>query len=370
MSDRFAKLDRVALYRRKGEIRYPRRRVLLIAAIFVSSLALSCASRLTCPVQQSTIAEVVDNYARGFVRKDGPGLAVAVVRGDSVALERYFGIADLETKLAVGPNTRFYLASVTKQITAMAVMLLHEDGLIEFDDRISGYFPEAPETWSGITVHHLLTHQSGIAEYLELPKVAGWSNQDVLDLVVERAPQFTPGQEYRYSNSGYVLLALLVERVSKIPFQEFVHERIFVPLGMRQSVVFDESGPVVPSRAVGYWPDGRLHDYPLRSMGDGGIYSSLNDLQTWVVAVSDSGPVSSETLRLAFKPHRGRGYGYGWFVDKFKGRKRLYHAGALVGYATHVSMIPEEGLAVIVLSNGTFRDEVPDLVERILCFYL
>jgi len=289
---------------------------------------------------------------------------------DSVVFEQGYGMADLEAQRAVKHDTRFYLASVSKQFTAMAVLLLHEDGLIEFDDPIVRTFPEAPDSWNGITVHHLLTHQSGIPEYLEHPEVAGGTNQDVLEFAVRSGPEFTPGDRYRYSNTGYVLLAILVERISEMPFEAFVHERLFTPLGMNHSVVADESRPIVPKRAVGYWPNGELHDYPLRTMGDGGIFSSLNDLEKWIMALADSQPVSAELLDLAFTSHEGRGYGYGWFISEFEGRKRIGHGGELVGYATRLTLIPEAHLAVIVLSNGTFRDEVRELVERVLSFYL
>ena len=330
----------------------------------------ACASTSGPHERPSTIGEVVDTEVGQFVRPDGPGVAVAVMRNGSVVFEKGYGMADLEAPLPVGRDSRFYLASVSKQITSMAVMLLYEDGLIAFDDEIIEVLPEAPESWSPITIHHLLTHQSGIGEYLELPATSNWTNDDVLAHAVEQDLEFTPGERYEYSNTGYVLLAVLVERISGLPFETYVHERIFAPLGMSQSVVADPSRPAVPMRAVGYWPNGGLHDYPLRTMGDGGIFSSLNDMEIWMSGLGSSGLVSQETLGLAFTSHEGHGYGYGWVVGELEGMKHLYHAGALVGYAARVSVIPSEQLALVVLSNGTFRDEVPDLAARILYFYL
>jgi CubicO group peptidase (beta-lactamase class C family) len=304
------------------------------------------------------------------VHVDGPGLAVAVIYHGNVVFEKGFGMADIDAGFSVERDSRFYLASVSKQITSMAVMLLYEDGLIDFEDRIVNTFPEAPETWNQITIHHLLTHQSGIVEYLKLPDKANWTNQDVFNVVINYAPEFTPGEQYKYSNTGYLLLAMLVERISGLPFENFVHEKIFTPLGMNQSMVFDPSRPVVPLRAVGYWSNSNLHDYPLLTMGDGGIFSSLNDMEKWIMGLFNSNLLKPETLDLAFTSYKGRGYGYGWNVGKIKGRKRLHHAGGLVGYSTHVSLIPDEELAIIVLSNGTFREEVPELADRILHFYL
>ncbi len=348
---------------RRDRGRLFRRSVSLVLVICASGFAAGCRAPATLP-------EVVDGYAPQFVRDDGPGLAIAVLQRGEVVLESCFGRADLRDSSAVGPDTCFYLASVSKPFTAMAVMLLVQDGRIELEDPVTGHFPEAPASWSGITVHHLLTHQSGLREYLELPAVVGWTNQDVLDFAVGTAPEFPPGHRYAYSNTGYVLLAMLVERVSGTPFDVFVRNRIFAPLGMQRSVVYGESRPVVPDRAVGYLPDGALHDYPLRTMGDGGFFCSLRDMETWVLALGDSRMLSAEALELVFTSHAELGYGYGWFVGELRGRRRLHHAGALVGYATHVTWIPEEQLAVIVLSNGTFRDEVPELAYRVLSFCL
>ena len=320
--------------------------------------------------QLSTIGEVVDTHVNQFVDLDGPGLAVAVMHHGNVIFEKGYGMADIGAHVNVGRDTRFYLASVSKQITSMAVLLLYEDGLIDLEDKIVSTFPEAPETWNQITIHHLLTHQSGIVEYLKLPDKANWTNQDVFNVVINYDPEFAPGDKYKYSNTGYLLLAMLVERISGLPFETFVYEKIFSRLGMSQSMVADPSKPVIPLRAVGYWPDGNLHDYPLLTMGDGGIFSSLNDMEIWLRSLLNSELLLPETLDLAFTSYNGRGYGYGWNVGKIKGRKRLYHAGALVGYAAHVSLISEEELAVVVLSNGTFREEVPELAEKILFFYL
>lgn len=346
------------------------REVLRVVVIASPWLLSGCAALSGPNEQPSTIGEVIDTEVGQFVRPDGPGVAVAVMRSGGVVFEKGYGMADLAAPLPVGRDTRFYLASVAKQITSMAVMLLYEEGLVEFDDEIISVFPEGPESWNPITLHHLLTHQSGIAEYLELPATAYWTNEDVLAHAVEQDLEFTPGERYEYSNTGYVLLAMLVERISGLPFQTFVQERIFTPLDMNQSVVADPSRPTIPLRAVGYWPDGDLHDYPLLTMGDGGIFSSLSDMEIWIAGLRSSELVAPETLDLAFTSHEGRGYGYGWFVGHSNGMKRLDHAGALVGYATYVSMIPDADLALVVLSNGTFRDQVPELAARILYFYL
>ncbi len=337
--------------------------------IFLVSSILFLPSCDSSQEQSSTIDEVIDAHVNQFVQVDGPGLTVAVMHHGKVVFEKGYGMADIEAGLTVERDARFYLSSVSKQITSMAVMLLYEEGLLDFDDRIVNTFPEAPQFWSAITIHHLLTHQSGLVEYIELPGLANWTNQDVLDFAVEVAPEFAAGTRFKYSNTGYVLLAMLVERVSGLPFETFVHEKIFTPLGLNQSVVADPSRPFIPSRAVGYWPNGNLHDYNLRTMGDGGIFSSLNDMEIWIMGLFSSDLLRPETLDLAFASYDKRGYGYGWEVDKINRKKRVYHAGALVGYASHVSLIPKDKFAVVVLSNGTFRDEVSQLARKILFFY-
>lgn len=344
--------------------------MLFLAVVCLSCLVSGCSLLGGGRERASTIEEVVEPYVAKFVHADGPGLAIAVTRDDSVLFEEGYGLADIGAGLAVDRATRFYLASVSKQITATAVLLLHENGSLSLDDRVVDTFPEAPVSWSEIAVHHLLTHQSGLTEYLELPERAGWTNQDVLDFAVQTDPEFAPGTRFRYSNTGYVVLAVLVERIAGVPFQTFVRTRIFEPLGMDQSVVADPSRPPIPLRALGYWSDGQLHDYPLMTMGDGGIFASLRDMEVWAMAELDAELLSPETLALAFTSHEDRGYGYGWFVDRYERRKRVYHSGALVGYAARIALIPEEDLAVVVLSNGTFREEVPELADRVLSFYL
>jgi CubicO group peptidase (beta-lactamase class C family) len=346
------------------------------ALLWCGALAiLSCSPderRVTEPVP---FEEIIDDLISRAVQPDDPGMVVLAIRDGVAILERAYGLASLETGSPATTDTRFYLASVSKQFTAMAVMILKERGQLEFDDPIRDIFPEGPAEWDGITIHHLLTHQSGIIDYFagldyDFPALNGFTNQDVLDFVVTQNLEFTPGSQYKYSNSGYVLLALLVERVSALPFHTFVRENIFAPLGMDQSVVYDESRPEVPRRAIGYTHDGQLNDYFLLTMGDGGIFSTTEDLMLWDQALYTERLVSPGTLARAFTSYNKRGYGYGWLVRTRQGSQYLLHAGGLAGYASFIGRLPDESFTLVILSSGSYFEEISYFIRRILDLYL
>lgn len=321
---------------------------------------------------ESTIEQNVDQFVSNYVKDKAPGISILVKRGNESLLKKSYGFADLASSLKVTENTPFYLASVSKQITAMTTMILAERELISYDTSITRYLNEVPDSWSEITIHHLLTHRSGLPDYLsDLDWYApGLTNNEVLeDLIEYEQLEFEPGSKYEYSNSGYTLLAIITARISGKGFHEFVKDEIFDALGMNQSIVFDESGPVIAGRAIGYSNNGNLNDYELLTMGDGGMFSSINDLDKWEQSFAANELVSELTKSRAFTDHHGDGYGYGWVINEVKGMTMHHHGGGLNGFRTLISRFPSSEFSIIMFSNGSF-DWLGDLQDQIIKTYL
>jgi CubicO group peptidase (beta-lactamase class C family) len=292
-----------------------------------------------------------------------PGAAVLVLRDGVPVVRRGWGMADLESARQATPTTNFRLASVSKQFTATAVLLLMQDGRLALTDPVRRWLPTLPAATAGVTLHQLLTHTSGIVDYEDLMG-EDWQGQirdaGVLRLLErEDRTYFTPGSAYRYSNSAYALLALVVERASGQDYPGFLRERIFEPLGMHATLAFVDGGPAVPERAWGYSrSDGqwRRTDQSTTSavLGDGGIYSSIDDLARWDAALYDDRLLDEASSALAFAPHaRVTGepyeadYGFGWRITG----DTLWHSGETIGFRNVIVRWPKQCLTVVVLSN-------------------
>lgn len=349
----------------------------VISLLLAAFLFWTACARESNPVASSfntntDIEKNVDSFVNQYVSSKLPGVAVMVVRDSTVTLKKGYGLANIERQLPVKPDTPFYLASVSKQFTAMAIMILEEHGMLAYEDKLEAYFPEIPDGWNSITIHHLLTHQSGIPDYLSDLGLSneGITNNQVLDILVKRGDlEFSPGTKYDYSNSGYAILAILVGRVSGQPFHIFVKENIFDPLGMTKSLVYDESQPDMPDRAIGYTSNGNLNDYKLLTMGDGGMFSTIEDLRKWDQSLYTEEIIRRETLTRAYTSYVSEGYGYGWFIDEYRGLAHYSHGGGLVGYRTHISRFPSAKLTIVILSNGTYQ-WIWDLNAEIIRYYL
>jgi len=251
-----------------------------------------------------------------------PGASVLVMRHDSVLVRQSFGLADVEGAVAATPATNYRLASLSKQFTATAIVLLARDGKLAFDTPARDFLPELPAYASRVTIRHLLTHTSGLWDYEDFvpdSQVRQVSDADALTLVSARADSlyFAPGSAWRYSNTGYALLALVVERVTGQRFADVLRERIFVPLEMRDTYAHEEGRTVVPRRAWGY-------------------------------------TVRSDTVtRTDLTNGTPTEYGFGWFVERFKGHVRLRHHGETRGFTNAVSRFPDAGLTIVILTNRT-----------------
>jgi CubicO group peptidase (beta-lactamase class C family) len=313
----------------------------------------------------------VDSLFTAYSGTMVPGASVVVISDGRVAVRRAYGMADLERRVAATPETDYRLASVSKQFTAMAVMLLVKDGKVRYDQAVRELLPELPAAAGAVTVRHLLNHTSGLWDYEDLipdSRTAQLDGRDVLALVASKDSLYFPaGSQYRYSNSGYVLLGLIVERVSGMTFPEFLLTRIFRPLGMSASVAHVEGSDTVPRRAYGYSPRGGTFvptDQSVTSatLGDGGIYSNVDDMTRWDRALY------GDTALVDASPQLPGGadttYAVGWFVDRYRGEKRWRHTGETSGFRNAIQRFPHRRLTIIVLTNRS-SGEPGAIAERI-----
>lgn len=327
--------------------------------------------------------ERIDRLFRAYDRTDAPGASVLVVKDGVVVYQRGYGMADLEAGTAADEATNFRLASLTKQFTAMAVMILKEDGRLTYDQALTDVLPGFPAYGSRIKIRHLLNHTSGLRDYEDLipnGQREQLKDADVVQILTRQSSTyFTPGSQYRYSNSGYATLAHVVAQVSGMRFSEFLEARVFAPLEMRSTVAFEDGINTVPNRSYGYTPNGNgftRTDQSLTSavLGDGGVYTSAVDWVKWDEALYTDRLVSTATLAEAFTPGRltsgaATAYGFGWMIDTYRGKRRVHHTGSTIGFRTAVQRFPDERLTVLVLVNRA--NAAPwDVAEQVADLFL
>ena len=281
---------------------------------------------------------------------DVPGASLLVVeRGEVVTCESY-GFEDLERRIAATPSTHYRLASISKQFTAAAVMLLAERSALSYGDALQRFFPSLPAA----TIRQLLTHTSGLVDYEDLippSAVAQVRDPDVPSMIEKRPPYFAPGSSYRYSNTGYVLLGLIIERVSGRSLSDFLRDELFLPLGMTTTVMHVEGMTAVPNRAFGYSRNGSGwirtdQDLTSATRGDGGIYSSVEELARWAAAL-DAGRFAEAMRPMVATDQPGMGYGFGWRVEE----DRISHTGETIGFRNAIVRVPAQGRTVVILTN-------------------
>jgi CubicO group peptidase (beta-lactamase class C family) len=326
----------------------------------------------------------IDSIFSSLKSSNAPGAAVLVVRNGQPVFRRGYGVTDLRILHPIDAKTNFRLASFTKQFTAASIMLLVRDGKLHYDDHLTDIFPEFPAYGKSITVRNLLNHTSGLPDYEDIlmkqypdtpeEKIPQILDAGVLKLLEQQTSgKFAPGSKWEYSNSGYALLAMIVEKVSGKSFGQFLQERIFTPLKMNNTLAFEKGKNEVPHRAYGHSKiDGVWHETDQSStsavLGDGGIYSSLDDLAKWDRALRDHTLLSEAEMRPALTPVQptdgpakfadGKpvSYGFGWFVDPYQGHKRMFHDGETIGFRTTIQRFPDDQLTVIVLANRSDLD--------------
>ena len=311
----------------------------------------------------------IDGIFKEFVTGQSPGCAVGATRGGAPLAAKAYGMADLEHGVPLTPQSVFYMASVSKQFAALAILLLERDGKLRLEDRVRTHIPELPAYTDAITIRQLLHHTSGLRDYLTLSSLAGNSpdyvitERSVLNMLARQTRlNFEPGAEHLYSNSGYVLLSIILHRVAGRSLDEFARERIFTPLNMRSTRFQHDHTALIPGRAIGYvrrsetW---RIANSLLDVVGDGGMYSTVDDMLRWATAFErpEFAPLLSRMQTpgiLADGRAIANGYGMGLSAGTYRGVPTVSHGGSLAGYRTNLLRLPEEKLTVVTLcNNGT-----------------
>ena len=339
--------------------------------VFAVVAFLSTATRAQVPNKEKVVAgaeRAFEKFTKAYVAP-APGCAAAVSLSGETVFEKAFGLADLEHDVPNTPQTIFESGSVAKQFTAAAIVLLQQDGKLSLDDPVRKYIPELPDYGSPLTIRHLLNHTSGIRDWGTVMSLTGAGRGDrvisqdlALDVIThQRALDFTPGSEYSYSNSGYNLVAIIVERVSKQKFATFLDERLFKPLGMKNSSLRDDYQRIVPGRAQAYARQGngpwRLNMPFMNVYGNGGLLTTVGDWMKWN-AMLDSKSLGAPLVdaletRGVLNDGRKISYALGLTVDTYKGLKDVSHGGATAGYQTFLARYPDNKVSVAVMCNGT-----------------
>ena len=285
---------------------------------------------------------------------------VLVAENGKVLYKGAYGYGDYEAKRKLVVESPCYLASVSKQFTTMAIMILKEKGKLNYEDPLTKYFPEFPDYAKNVSIRQMMTHTSGVANHYNLGLYKpGLSNDDVLQALLKQENlDFNPGEKYKYSNGAYVLLSMIVHKVSGKPFPAFMKENIFQPLKMENTLVFDKKTPPIKNRAIGYTPAWTLEDYEIFTTGAGGMYSTVEDLFKWDQALYTEKIVSKNTLEEAYtsaKLNNGSetGYGYGWGIrENEDGGKIVRHSGGLNGFRTFIERDLQHKRTIILLTNN------------------
>jgi len=335
----------------------------------VALLTLGRASTLLKPEQISdhSASQKVDAYITGEMKNEKiPGLAVAVMRDGKIIQAQGYGLSNVELNVPVKLETIFQSGSVGKQFTATAVMMLVEDGKLALDDKLSKYFPESPAAWKDITVRHLLTHTSGIPDY-------GSPTGKMIDLRVDYAEDqlvhrfaefpldFPPGSKWSYSNSGYVILGVLIHRASGKFYGDFLEERVFHPLHMDSTHIISEAD-IVPNRSAGYrLVKGELKNQEwvapkLNTTADGALYTHVLDMARWDAALTQQTLLKKSSYEQMYTPVRlsdGKTYpyGFGWALGTSNGHAVIGHSGSWQGFHMNFTRYPNDKLSVVVFTN-------------------
>lgn len=377
--------------------------------ITAAILLLLAAGVYGTPQQKTSSQQKLEKILAGYGEHETPGLAVLVRKNGRILFQRGYGVRELRTKVPIDSKTNFRLASCTKQFTAMSIMLLVHDGKLRYDEPLTDMFPDFPKYGSTITIRNLLNHTSGLPDYEELMDIAAggkpspWSathqiqDEGVLALLEKQTKgKFAPGTQWSYSNSGYVVLGLVVARVSGEPFEKFLDERIFRPLRMNDTLAYVKGKNEIPERSYGHSRTGKVFRETDQSatsatLGDGGVYSNLEDLAKWDDGLAQHTLLSAPEMQPALEPVKladgsapywasGPGdadplagqpvsYGFGWFLDPFEGHARMWHYGDTIGFKTAIVRFTSDELTVILLADRSDLD-VAALASNLARVYL
>lgn len=336
-------------------------RILLLGWLFV------LASSFSHSIHAQDVAPKADEYMNAAVRTYQFSGTILLARDGRPVAGRGYGMANFEVNVANTPKTKFRIGSMTKQFTAMSILILQERGRLSAGDSICKYIPQCPQAWQGITIQQLMTHTSGIHEYLRLrefqQRALPLPVAAVIEALKTKPLDFKPGEKFSYSNSGYYIAGYIIERASGKTYEAFLQENIFKPLGMSDTG-YDEFNQVLPNRAAGYSLEagGKIVNAAYldmsRPFAAGGLYSTAEDLSRWDAALYTERLVSRKSFEATLdssvdatlKSLTGK-YGYGWLTVQQAGRRAQVHAGEINGFTSFLARFPEEHATVIVLSN-------------------
>lgn len=356
--------------------RYPCRLVLL-SLLVLSQLLTACTGRSVSVTQTATMTESplpsptltpggltseIDKALNVLTDRETFTGAVLVAQNGELLLSQGFGLADRDRNLPNTPQTKYRLGSITKQFTAMAILMLQAQEKLNVQDPVCRYIPECPATWQDITIHHLLTHTSGIPNFTDFPdyvatRATPSPPEHTLVRFKDRPLDFQPGEQWSYSNSGYIVLGYIIEQASGQSYEMFLQQEIFEPLQMQDTGYDHNDGNL----AMGYtgtrslWREADYIDMSI-PYAAGALYSTVEDLYRWDQALYTEQLVSQELLDLMFTPHvdipgTGVSYGYGWFVGEMKNHKFVAHGGGIEGFVTEMRRFIDDKVTIIILSN-------------------
>ncbi len=339
-------------------------RCLLTHFAVVVSLVFGCVVLAQSPAPAPVapppdLAAKVDEYVAAQMKVNQFSGAVLIARDGKVLLSKGYGLAHREFDIPNTPQTKFRLGSITKQFTATAALLLEERGKLSTEDPLCKFLEPCPEAWKPVTVHHLLTHTSGIPSYTGMPDYRVQmthrvSPDQMIARFRDKPLDFPVGDRYRYNNSGYFLLGVIIEKASGMSYEAFLAENIFAPLGMKDSG-YDHFETILPRRAAGYSLEkGAPVNSAYLDMGQpyaaGSLYSTAEDLLTWDQALAGGKLLSAKSYEKMYTPFKNN-YAYGWAVAPRFNRKTIGHGGGINGFSTMINRYPDDNVCFIVLSN-------------------
>ena len=345
--------------------------LVLAAVLSLASIAPALSAQMA---GREDLAKKIDAVISEVYKPDQPGAAIIVQKDGKTVFRSGYGMADLELGVPIAPDMVFRLGSITKQFTAVSILMLAQEGKLGLQDEITKFLPDYPTQGRKITVEHLLTHTSGIQSYTDMPEwLPLWrkdfSVKELIDLFKDKPMQFEPGERWAYNNSGYILLGAIIEKVSGESYEQFVDGHIFKPLGMKDSY-YGNTERIIPRRIPGY-QSGKsgFVNAPYLSMTQpyaaGSLISTVDDLAIWSEAVFSGELVKKEWLDRAFTAYKlkngeSSGYGFGWFISDYQGHRTIEHGGGINGFSAYEMALPDDGIFLAILTNSTIAARNPE----------
>jgi len=350
-----------------------------VAFILLSNPVLAQAQQpATKAAATQSLAGKLDAIFKPQYKADDPGATVIVVKDGKTVFRKAYGAADIAAKTPLTPGTVLRLGSITKQFTAVAILMLADEGKLALNDPITRFFPDYPTQGKVITIEHLLTHTSGIVSYTSKPNYVAAMAKDLtvaqmIDGFKNDPLEFEPGTKFNYNNSGYFLLGAIIEKVSGLSYANFLEQRIFTPLGMKDTAYEGAERSTAP-RAAGYSAQEKGYGLaqPLsmsQPYAAGALVSTVDDLAKWDAAIASGKLLKPASWKLAFTPYKlnpeeSTDYGYGWAVGKLQGTPVVHHGGGINGFRTYALRLPEQKIFVAVLANSDSGNADPEVLAK------